>query len=39
LFTANGPSSDISVVDLATNAVTKKIKGGTGTYGLIVLPR
>ena len=39
IFTANGPSNDISVVDLATNTVTKKVKGGTGTYGMVVLPR
>ena len=39
LFTANGPSGDVSVVDLATNTVTKKIKGGTGTYSIVVLPK
>ena len=38
LFTANGPSNDITVVDLATNTVKKKIKGGTGTYSVLVLP-
>jgi YVTN family beta-propeller protein len=38
LFTANGPSNDISVVDVATNTVKKKIKGGTGTYSIVVLP-
>ena len=38
LFTANGPSGDISVIDLATNTVKKKIKGGTGTYAVVVLP-
>ena len=38
LFTANGPSGDISVVDLATNTVKQKIKGGTGTYSVVVLP-
>lgn len=39
LFTANGPSSDITVVDLATNTIKKKIKGGTGTYAIVVLPK
>ena len=39
LYSANGPSNDISVVDLATNTVTKKVKAGTGPWGVIVLPR
>ena len=30
LYTANGPSNDVSVVDLATNTVTKKIPAGKG---------
>ncbi|MCU1329600.1 MAG: beta-propeller repeat protein [Bryobacterales bacterium] len=38
LFTANGPSGDVSVIDIATNTVKKKIKGGSGTYSVVVLP-
>ncbi len=39
LYSANGPSNDISVVDLATNTVTKKVKAGTGPWGVIVLAK
>jgi YVTN family beta-propeller protein len=39
LYSANGPSNDISVVDLATNTVTKKVKVGQSPWGLVVLPR
>jgi len=39
LYSANGPSNDVSVVDLATNTVTKKIKAGKGPWGVLVLPR
>jgi YVTN family beta-propeller protein len=28
----------VSVIDVATNTVKKKIKGGTGTYSIVVLP-
>src|SRR5487761_2109036 len=35
LFTANGPSNDISVVDLATRTVTKKLKGTGGPWGVL----
>jgi len=37
LYTANGPSNDVSVVDLATNSVTHRIKAGTGPWGIVVL--
>ena len=37
LYSANGPSNDISVVDLATNTVTQRIKAGTGPWGVIAL--
>ena len=37
LFTANGPSNDISVVDLATQTVTKKIKSGGSPWGVVTL--
>ena len=39
LYSANGPSNDISVVDLATNTVTGKVKVGSGPWGVVVLPR
>jgi YVTN family beta-propeller protein len=37
LFTANGPSNDVSVVDLATQTVTKKIKTTGGPWGVLVV--
>jgi len=37
LYTANGPSNDVSVVDLPTQRVIKKIKVGRGPWGLITL--
>jgi YVTN family beta-propeller protein len=39
LYSANGPSNDISVVDVATNTVTKKIKAGSSPWGVIALDR
>ncbi|MGA2963271.1 MAG: hypothetical protein ABSD96_16450, partial [Candidatus Korobacteraceae bacterium] len=39
LYSANGPSNDISIVDLATNTVTKRIKAGAGPWGVVVLER
>ena len=39
LFTANGPSNDISVVDVATQMVTKKIKCTGSPWGIVVLPK
>jgi YVTN family beta-propeller protein len=39
LYTANGPSNDISVVDLATQTVVKKIKVGDSPWGVLVLPQ
>ena len=39
LFTANGPSKDISVVDVASRAVTKKIKVSGSPWGVITLER
>jgi YVTN family beta-propeller protein len=37
LYTANGPSNDVSVVDLATNTVTRKVPVSAGPWGIIVL--
>jgi YVTN family beta-propeller protein len=33
-FTANGPSGDVSIIDVATNQVTKKVPVGRGPWGL-----
>src|SRR3954469_20121066 len=33
LYSANGPSNDISVVDIATNAVTGRVKIGSERWG------
>jgi len=37
LYTANGPSNDVSIIDLATNQVTKKIAVGRGPWGVAVI--
>jgi YVTN family beta-propeller protein len=37
LYSANGPSNDMSVVDLPTNTVTKKIPAGSSPGGVIAL--
>jgi YVTN family beta-propeller protein len=37
LYTANGLSNDISVVDLATRTVLKKIKVGEKPWGVAVV--
>jgi YVTN family beta-propeller protein len=37
LFTANGPSDDISVVDLKTNAEIRKVKAGKGPWSIAVI--
>jgi YVTN family beta-propeller protein len=37
LFTANGPSNDVSIVDVATRAVLKKVKVGEKPWGVLVL--
>ena len=39
LYTANGPSNDVSVIDIAAKQVTKKIPVGTGPWGIIVVKR
>jgi YVTN family beta-propeller protein len=39
LYTANGPSNDVSVIDLATRQVTKKIPVGKGPWGIVVVKR
>jgi YVTN family beta-propeller protein len=37
LYTANGPSNDISVIDIEGRQVTKKIPVGTGPWGIAVV--
>jgi len=37
LYTANGPSDDVSVIDIASRMVTKKIAVGHGPWGLTVV--
>jgi YVTN family beta-propeller protein len=39
MFTANGPSNDVSIVDVATHAILKKVKVGDKPWGVLVLPR
>ncbi|MEP7337064.1 MAG: hypothetical protein ABI977_04920 [Acidobacteriota bacterium] len=39
MFTANGPSNDVSVVDLASQTVTKKIKLTGSPWGILILNR
>lgn len=38
-YTANGPSNDVSVVDLVAKSVTKKIPAGRGPWGIAVIQR
>jgi YVTN family beta-propeller protein len=38
LYTANGPSNDVSVVDVATRAVTARIAVGQSPWGVAILP-
>ncbi len=37
LYTANGPSNDVSVIDLAAKQVTKKIPVGDGPWGVALV--
>jgi YVTN family beta-propeller protein len=37
LYTANGPSNDVSVIDVATRQVTKKVPVGRGPWGITVV--
>jgi len=39
LYSANGPSNDVSIVNLATNTVIGKIGVGAGPWGVVVLAR
>ena len=39
IFTANGPSGDVSVIDVVSGTVTKKIPAGAKPWGVLTLPR
>jgi YVTN family beta-propeller protein len=39
LYTANGPSNDVSVIDVEQRQVTRKIPVGTGPWGIAVVKR
>jgi YVTN family beta-propeller protein len=34
VYTANGPSNDVSIVDIAAKQVTKKVPVGRGPWGV-----
>jgi YVTN family beta-propeller protein len=38
LFAANGPSNDVSVVDLQTNLEVARIKAGSSPWGVAIVP-
>ena len=38
LFAANGPSDDVSVVDLATEKEVKRIKSPGSPWGVVAVP-
>jgi YVTN family beta-propeller protein len=37
LYTANGPSNDVSVIDAETRQVTTKIPVGKGPWGIVLI--
>ena len=39
LYTANGPSNDVSVIDVDAKKVTAKVPVGRGPWGAIVVAR
>ena len=38
LFVANGPSNDVSVIDVASEKEVGRIKAGEGPWGVAVVP-
>ena len=38
LFTANGPSNDVSFVDVQSRAVKARVKVGDGPWGALFVP-
>jgi YVTN family beta-propeller protein len=39
LFTANGPSNDVSVVDLAAAKEVARVKAGDSPWGVAIVPK
>ena len=39
LYSANGPSNDVSVVDLETEKEVARIKAGGSPWGVVIVPR
>jgi YVTN family beta-propeller protein len=39
LYTANGPSNDVSIIDLETKQVSAKVGVGQGPWGVVVVAR
>jgi YVTN family beta-propeller protein len=39
LYTANGPSNDVSVVDTSTLTVVAKVAVGQSPWGVVAVPR
>jgi YVTN family beta-propeller protein len=37
LFSANGPSNDVSVVDLATEKEVMRVKAGSSPWGVAIV--
>jgi YVTN family beta-propeller protein len=37
IYTANGPSNDVSVVDVASRKVTGKIQAARGPWGIVAV--
>jgi YVTN family beta-propeller protein len=37
LYTANGPSNDVSIIDVATQKVVKKVKVGDKPWGVLIV--
>jgi YVTN family beta-propeller protein len=38
LFTANGPSNDVSIVDIASRTVKARVKAGDRPWGVAYVP-
>jgi len=39
LFVANGPSNDVSIVDLASETEVKRVKAGESPWGIAIVPK
>jgi YVTN family beta-propeller protein len=38
LFVANGPSDDVSVIDVESAKEVSRVKAGKGTWGVVIAP-